>query len=129
VDLLFHVFSPVAPVALAERWSPFPRCVSALSLPLHHRRDGRAVFGVFSSTYGELPKAKSIHEKHFDLLLTHALDVAESIEGKILLVIEPGWSFSHEYRGRRQRKHIKRIMRNVGYRCTERVHRPWWHVW
>ena len=55
-DLLFDVFSPIAPVSLAEGWSPIPLACALAGSPILHDIDtkydwGRAAFVIFESTF------------------------------------------------------------------------------
>lgn len=101
-ELLFDVFMPVAPVSLAEAWSPIPLACQLLGSPAIHGIDQstdwhRPAFGVFGSTFlGESDYGPTMeHDRHAFRLLRFACARALEQECDVLLVAQPGWSFKH----------------------------------
>jgi hypothetical protein len=130
-DLLFEIFAPIAPVSLAEAWSPFPFAVSALGSPLEAAIDEgsgwhRPAFAIFRNPEGlVLPCPTDHHERHFRRLLGLVADSAGSGD-RVLLVAQPGWSYDD---CDRMTTHVKKLMYAVGYQCVERRNWPWWRIW
>ena len=129
-DLIFDLFMPVAPVTLAESWSPVPLLCELLGTPKHHDLDqkydrGRAALTVFESTFlGEGDyNPKHEHDAHCFRLLRYACSRALEVEGDVLLVVKQGWSYSHWKKSGAVSEDIALIMRSVGYVYVDRIAR------
>jgi hypothetical protein len=123
-DLIPKVLTPIAPVTLALRWSPFPMTHSVLGEPVVHARDREAVFAVWNPRYlgADSLQATSADESHFVFLLKLAASAAIAGKSKILLVGSPGWSYSPAV-GHFMNPGTALMMHDAGYLFTERVPR------
>lgn len=127
-DLIPKYLTPIAPVTLAQRWSPFPLAASILGEPEHHDATepcyGQAAFAVWTPRYlgaDRIPTA-TIDEAHFVFLFRLAASAALASKSKILLVGSPGWSYesaAEQY----MNPDTAVMMHNAGYLFTERVSR------
>jgi len=70
-ELIPSVFSPIAPVTLTFRWSPFPAASTALGQPLHFDSNKGKTLAVFKPTIENHPTGFTIDNQHFDFLLQH----------------------------------------------------------
>jgi hypothetical protein len=130
-SLLFDVLRPIAPVSLAEAWSPFPYAISTLGSPQEAGIDTRSgwlrpAFAIFPRPAQLVcPPPTNVHEKRLMRLLGLVVDSAGSVD-RVLLVAQPGWSYDD---CPRMPAHVKALMHEVGYQCVERRDWPWWRIW
>lgn len=98
-ELLPEYIQLIAPVTLAERWTPFSDAKTILGAPIRSERDT----GGFSSALGVwAPKFLGAcklatdcpHTRHFVFLLGLACSVAMAENGRIIIAGCPGWSYS-----------------------------------
>ena len=126
-DERFKKLQPIAPVTLAERWTPFSMCCEALGDPvLKMRGEGNhsAAMGVWDSTYlgGFEPQDRSEHARHFVFLLRLACSLAEEIKGRIVIFGSPGWSYSHwKNEAFMMNPDTAILMHKAGYFYTDRI--------
>lgn len=128
-ELLFKVFRPIAPVTLAEKWCPIPLLVRLLESPIQHGanlsgKSMRPAFAVFNPIYlgdAEFTPA-DVHERHAYYLARLAASRAQEEKAKVLVVAQPGWSYSsaREEAGL-MNPHAALFMHRVGYMFTERL--------
>lgn len=127
-DLLFDIFRPIAPITLAERWSPIPMLVTLFENPIQHgtdltRDETLPAFAVFNPTYlGDSEFVPgNVHERHAYYLARLAASRAEEEKARILIVAKPGWSYSHAKEEGFMNPQCALFMHRVGYMFTERV--------
>jgi hypothetical protein len=128
-DLLFKVFRPIAPVTLAEKWSPIPMLVRLLENPIQHGADltkkgMRPAFAVFNPVYlGDSEFVPSDpHERHAYYLARLSASRAKEEKARILVVAQPGWSYSHARdEAGLMNPDSALFMHRVGYMFTERL--------
>jgi hypothetical protein len=127
-ELLFEVFRPVAPVTLSERWTPFRMFLTLFENPIRHGVDTekqfrRSAFAIFNPVYlGDSEfRPKNRHEEHALFLARLAASRAEEEKAKILVVAQPGWSYSHAFEAGLMNPQSALFMHRVGYIYTERL--------
>jgi hypothetical protein len=128
---IFDYFQPIAPVSLAELWSPFPMAIQLLGKPIHSgtSEDSWPAYAVFAVPEEPARRSSpsSVHAKHFARLTNLCITAAkERHSSQILLVAMHGWSYRD---ARRMTTHVRNIMGFAGYRFAERRIFPWWKLW
>lgn len=128
-ELLFGVFSPISPVTLTEAWSPIPMMVELLGKPVDHGTSEGALSYPAFAVFEPKPlrpsdfKAKGEHARHALRLLHFATKNALREHGRILVVAQPGWSYS-SWKTEGMPREIQANMREAGYEYTDRIARP-----
>lgn len=127
-DLLFKVFRPIAPITLAEKWSPIPMLVRLLENPIQHEIDlnktgRRPAFAVFNPVYlGDSEFVPSnTHERHAYYLARLSASRAMEEQARILVVVRPGWSYSSAREAGFMNPDSALSMHRAGYMFTERL--------
>jgi hypothetical protein len=125
-DLIPKYLAPLAPVTLAQKWSPFPLAISMLGDPEFHGASerSRSAFAVWSPRYlGKEKITTTIRdEEHFVFLFRLAASAALEAKCRILLVGSPGWSYESAV-DNRMNPDTALLMLQAGYVFTERVSR------
>ncbi len=123
-NLIPNYLTPIAPVTLALKWSPFPMAISILGQPESHGSSDGAAFAVWSPRYlgADDTDTTTTDEAHFLFLLRLAASAAMAAKCRVLLVGSPGWSYTHAL-GRYMNPDTAIMMHEAGYLFTERVPR------
>lgn len=131
-DLLFKVFRPIAPITLAERWSPMPMLVRLFENPVQHgaelsKKGMRPAFAVFNPVYlGDSEfNPSDAHERHAYYLARLAASRAQEEKARVLVVAQPGWSYSEAREAGYMNPQSALFMHRVGYLFTERLPLQW----
>jgi hypothetical protein len=88
----------IAPVTLAERWTPFSQAIEILGQPLRAERgegsNSSAICTFEPQFLGRCqPEDRSEHVRHFVFLLRLACSVALQEKGRVTIIGSPGWSY------------------------------------
>jgi hypothetical protein len=95
-DLGLGDLTPIAPVTLALRWSPFPAAAIALGPPVFfHYGEHSSTIAIFRPVLAPTFPATTSDERHFQFLLRHACERALHSQGWVLLTGSPGWLYDH----------------------------------
>jgi hypothetical protein len=117
----------IAPVTLAERWSPYTLATEILGAPLRAERGSGShsrALGIWSpkSVDASLHPPTNEHERHFVFLLGLACSVALKQNGRIVIIGSPGWSYTHwRDKIRMMNPNISLLMHESGYLYTDRI--------
>lgn len=118
-ELVPSVFTPIAPVTLAYKWSPFPTAIEVLGKPLHVDTHRGKTLAVFEAKQYSTTISSTLDENHFDFLLKYACNHASTSNSSILLVGSPGWDYNSDgYL--EEAPEIQALMRNFGFIYTLR---------
>ncbi|MBU6122857.1 hypothetical protein [Hymenobacter siberiensis] len=118
-ELIPSVFTPIAPVTLALRWSPFPAAIKALGSPLHFDVKSGESLAVFNPITQPKVASFSPDEHHFAFLLQHVCSRAIQSSALVLLVGSPGWDYESEDFIDEQ-PDLQNLMRELGFAYTHR---------
>lgn len=119
----------IAPVTLAERWSPYTLANTLLGRPFRAERGNNGshsrALGIWEPKVVDHPSAhapKDLHERHFMFLLGLACSVAKKQSGRVIVVGSPGWSYQH-WRDETRMMHpnVAVLMHEHGYLYTDRI--------
>ena len=126
-DLLPKFIRLIAPVTLAERWTPFAEASAALGKPLRAERGQGThapALGIWKPQFlgGCRAGDPSEHVRHFVFLLRLACSVALQEKGRIIIIGSPGWSYS-SWRNRffMMNPDTAVLMHEAGYLYTDRI--------
>ena len=113
------VFTPIAPVTLALRWSPFPAAIATLGQPTHIDINKGNALAIFAPSAKARGLGLTSDQKHFDFLLEHARNRAIQTNALVLLVGSPGWAYNSEdfLQGGPE---IRKLMNDFGFVYTLR---------
>ena len=117
----------IAPVTLAERWSPYTLATQFLGKPLRAERGSGShsrALGVWAprAVDASLYAPTNEHERHFVFLLGLACRVALQQNGRIIIVGSPGWSYQHwRKKVRMMNPAVALLMHASGYLYTDRI--------
>ena len=117
----------IAPVTLAERWSPYALATQLLGAPLRAERGSGShsrALGIWAPkpVDASLHAPTNEHERHFVFLLGLACSVALKQNGRIIIVGSPGWSYKHwREKVRMMNPDISLLMHSSGYLYTDRI--------
>ena len=126
-ELLPKYVRLIAPVTLAERWTPFSQAIEILGQPIRAERDGGSYSSAMCTFKPKFlgpcqPKDRSEHARHFVFLLRLACSVALQEKGRVTIVGSPGWS----YQGWKDDFYMMNpdtalLMHEAGYLYTDRI--------
>lgn len=126
-ELLPKYVRLIAPVTLAERWTPFAQAIEILGQPIRAERgegsDSSAICTFAPQVLGlSQPEDRSEHVRHFVFLLRLACSVARQEKGCVTIIGSPGWS----YRGWKDNFYMMNsntalLMHEAGYLYTDRI--------
>ena len=126
-DLVPHYIRFVAPVTLAERWTPFQMAINLLGSPIRAER-GEGMWSAAICTFqpkflgGSEPKDRSEHARHFVFLLRMACSVALRENSRILIIGSPGWSYRYwKDQFYMMNPDTAVLMHEAGYLYTDRI--------
>jgi hypothetical protein len=116
----------IAPVTLAEKWTPFSVAQLALGPPDNASRTNAsrsAAVAVWQPKPldGFKLNSRNRHARHFVDLLKLACEIAIQESGRVIIVGEPGWSYKHWEQGDRMASHTVELMKAAGYLYTDRI--------
>ena len=126
-DERFEKLQPIAPVTLAEAWAPFELSREILGEPIVSKRgegSNSAAMAIWNPQFlgGCEPDERSEHPRHFVFLLRLACSLAEELNGRVLIVGSPGWSYSHwKNDSYMMNPETALLMNKAGYLYTDRI--------
>lgn len=117
----------IAPVTLAERWTPFSQAIEILGKPLRAEKgDGfhaPAICTFDPQFLGRCaPDDRSEHVRHFVFLLRLACSVALREKGLVTIIGSPGWDYDSWKNGSyMMNPETALLMHESGYLYTDRI--------
>lgn len=126
-ELLPEFVRLIAPVTLAEKWTPFALAAEILGPPVRAERgegSRSSALGIWEPKFlgACKPESGSEHTRHFVFLLRLACSVALQDRGRVMIVGAPGWSYSNWKNDFRMiNPETAVLMHEAGYLYTDRI--------
>jgi hypothetical protein len=126
-NLLPKFIRLIAPVTLAERWTPFSLATEILGEPARAER-GVGFTSPALAIWNPIflgackPADRSEHARHFTFLLRLACSAAVEERGRVIIVGSPGWSYSSwKDKSFMMNPDTALLMHRAGYLYTDRI--------